>query len=265
MEIGEGDLTTESVAPYPFHIKSELIARSDGILCGSEIVRLMFEPWQDQMQIENRVQEGESFRAGDVIMEIRGNGAEILRRRRLIGWLIGRLSGLLQSVQDTAEFLEKYGKRLVQGVTIDPVLEPLNKIAFQAGGGEWQRSGLYDSVYLTAAHIRYGGGIRKTLDTLNGELGPARKSLKIEVEINSFEQFKEINELDYDVLHLVRVSQAEIGRIFKQGNPIKKPILHLQTVDEFRQEYADYFFRYCAIEDLHRQPPYIATELIVNE
>ncbi|MCK4296449.1 MAG: hypothetical protein KAX28_07335, partial [Candidatus Marinimicrobia bacterium] len=113
-------------------------------------------------------------------------------------------------------------------------------------------------------HVHYIGSIEKCLVQVNKELGDTRKAIKIEVEVNTAEQFKQINELDYDILHLIGLTSDQIRDIFEKSNPLKKPVLHLENLTGFQKKYADYFFKYCAVEQLHSNIRYLSNEMKIQ-
>jgi len=253
IELGSGDLTTETIAPYALHAEGSLFAKDEGLFSGRAILEILFESSGKQIEIFWNKQEGESLQEGDLIFSFQGNGAAILNNRRLIQWLIGRMSALATAGHKVVEFLKPYGKELTQGVTVNPIFEVFDAVAFETGGGIWQRNGLNDSVYITQNHLQYANGFEKILKHVNQELGDIRKKIRIEVEVNNAQQFKQVKEMDIDTIHLVSLSQRDIADVFEKQNPIKKPILHLQQLTDFQAAYADYYFKYCAIEELHQK------------
>jgi len=264
IESGSGDLTTETIAPYEFYAEGSFLARDEGLFSGREILEILFESSGKQLEIFWNKQEGESLQKDALIFSFQGNGAAILNNWRLIQWLIGRMSALATAVHQAVEFLKPYGKELVQGVTVNPIFEVFDALAFETGGGIWQRNGLNDSVYITQNHLRYADGIEKVLERVNRELGDIRKKIRIEVEVNNAQQFEQVKEMDIDTIHLVGLSQMDIAVVFEKQNPIKKPILHLKQLTDFQAAYADYFFKYCAIEGLHQKIPSLNCEWVVK-
>ncbi len=264
IEVGPGDLTTESVSPYALHSVGSFIAKSDGIFSGRDVLEILFESSGKQLKVEWNVDEGDALKMDDILFEFQGNGVDILQNRRLIHWLIGRMSGVATSTKEASEYLKSYGKQLVQGMRISPVFEVFDRIAFETGGGIWKRHGLTDSIYITQQHVQYVGSIEKCLVQVNKELGDTRKAIKIEVEVNTAEQFKQINELDYDILHLIGLTSDQIRDIFEKSNPLKKPVLHLENLTDFQEKYADYFFKYCAVEQLHSNIQHLSNEMKIQ-
>lgn len=262
IELGPGDLSTETISSYALHSAGSAIALSDGLFSGREVLEILFEESGRQLNVEWKIRDGDPIKSGDTIFEFNGNGADILKNRRLISWIIGRMSGLTENTRQAVQLLTSNNKILVQGISVVPIFEVLDELAFQSGGGIWSRHGLTDSIYVTQEHIHYVGGIDKCLKKLNQEIGDTRRTLKIEIEVNTPRQFEIINELDYDIIHLVDLSEDDIKTVFEKLNPVKKPILHLAKLDDFKKHYANYFFKYCAIEALHRNIQFLSTKIV---
>jgi nicotinate-nucleotide pyrophosphorylase (carboxylating) len=264
IEAGSGDLTTETIAPYTLHSEGSLVIKDEGLFSGREILEILFESSGKQLQISWNKKEGESVQKDELVFSFQGNGADILKNRRLTQWLVGRMSGLATASHKAVNFLEPYAKELVQGIAVNPIFEVFDAVAFTTGGGIWQRNGLNDSVYITQNHLRYANGIEKVLERLNQELGEVRKKIKIEFEVNDVRQFEQVKEMDIDIIHLVNLSETDIADVFEKQNPVKKPILHLERLADFQASYADYFFKYCAIEELHKNIRYLNCEWIIK-
>jgi len=161
IELDAGDLTTETISPYALHSAGSALALSEGLFAGREVLEVLFEESGN----------GDPFESGDIFFEFNGNGAEILKNRRLIQWIIGRMAGVATATREAAKLLQASGKILVQGITVNPIFEIFDAQAFETGGGIWKRQGLTDSIYVTQAHFHYAGGVEKCLEQINQEIG----------------------------------------------------------------------------------------------
>jgi len=263
VEVGEGDLSTESVAPYALHSAGRLVMLNEAMFCGRSVLEKLLEPVGKQVQIDWKCNDGDQLPAGATVYDFSGNGAEILKVRRLIEFITGNLSGLATATRTMAQALKNYGKKLIFGDANAPMFEELERIAFITGGGELLFGSNSERIYLTQNHFAYAGGKpAEVIATVNNEIGAGRKKIKIEVECNTPAQFEELNQLDCDIIHLVGLEHEQLQAVFEDLNPNRKPIVHLRTLGDFRPEYTDYFFRYVAIEELHRVNHYLPVQLI---
>ncbi len=262
IEVGEGDLSSESVAPYALNASGRLVMQSATLFCGRSVLEKLFEPLGKQVQIEWLCKDGDELAAGATVFNFSGNGAEILKIQRLIENLAGALSGLATTARVAVQTLGNYGKKLVFGTAFSPFSAEMERIAFVIGGGELLFGSYSERIYLTRNHFAYAGRPAEVLATVNNELGVSRKKIKIEVECNTPEEFEEFNRLDCDVIHLVGMNHKQLQTVFQNLNPNRKPIVHLKTLNDFYPEYADYFFRYVVIEELHRTCQALAVQLV---
>jgi len=264
-EIGEGDLTTESVTPYALHCTAELIARCEGLFAGRSALAALFATMGERVRVEWMAEDGDKIAPDAAVCRLIGAGGEILKNRRLMEWLAGRLSAIATTTRAAVTFLEPHGKKLVAGRYVTPLFESLDKLAFEAGGGEWPHVGLQDSIYLSAAHFAYGGQPEKVIAQVIEELGVVRKKIKIEVEVNTPAELEAIQNLDCDTIHLLHLTAAQIRAIFEKGDLIRKPVLHLDSLAEFDPTYAAYFFRYIAIENILQNIIPLHFQLKINQ
>ena len=265
VEIGEGDLTSECISPYSRFITGTLVSKGEGMFSGREVIESLFKPIGKQLKYNWKMSEGDQLKPSSEIVAFEGNGSEILKVKRLIEWIAGRMSGIATSTKAVADNLKIHGKELVSGRTVSPIFESIDEIAFTTGGGAYKYHGLYDSIYITQDHLTYAGGVAASLNNVIEEVGDARKALRIEIEVNSHEQFIEADDSDCDVVHLVDLSAVEIDSVFKKGNPKKMPVLHLNSMDDWKKEYSDYFFKFCAIESLHKSVNPVESQLVINK
>ncbi len=264
-EIGAGDLTTESVAPYALHATGHFIINTAARFSGRPIIERLLAPYQDRLKISWQKAEGEQLQAGDMLFEFQGNGAAILNNRRLIAWIIGRLSRIATDTATAVDFLKEKSKKLVSGRFVSPLYGILDNQAFQTGGGELLPTNLYDSLHITPAHVIYADqNLPGIIKQINQDLGGARKTLHIHVEVNTLDQFREADQCNIDAIHLVNMNPIDIKHIFTKEAPHIRPIMHIKNLKDWQESYTDYFFRYVAVEELHRKIAPLPLELIFD-
>jgi nicotinate-nucleotide pyrophosphorylase (carboxylating) len=264
IEIGAGDLTTESVAPHAFHVQATLLSKSEGLLCGEQIVNQLLAPVANQLALNWQCHDGEPVQPNTPLVNFIGNGAELLKNRHLIEYIVGRLSGLATATQAAVKHLAKYGKKLTASHRNDPFWETFDREAYLLGGMEIHHRGLEDNIYLTPQHFAYAGAPETVIRRVSEELAEVRKVVKIEVEVDSIPLLQQVNACDCDVIHLVGFGKEDIRYIFEKVNLNRKPVIHLPTLLAFEPTYADYFFRYAVIEELHGKPQFFKTKFVIN-
>jgi len=68
------------------------------------------------------------------------------------------------------------------------------KWAVEIGGGANHRFGLYDMAMLKDNHIDFAGGVAKALKSTKSYLKKSKKKLKIEIEVRSLQELREVIE-----------------------------------------------------------------------
>jgi len=197
-DVGPGDLTTIACLE-PVSIKAVIVAKGDGILSGLKPGLLTFARVDSGIVVRPKIEDGQSFKTGDVIVEIEGFNQPILTAERTVLNFLARLSGVATL---TGEFVEKVeGKtKIIDTRKTTPGWRLLEKAAVVHGGGENHRKGLYDMVLIKDNHIASCGSIkevvRKTKDFLYSidfrqQFLVKPEEIEIEVEVTNEEELME--------------------------------------------------------------------------
>ncbi len=80
--------------------------------------------------------------------------------------------------------------RLLDTRKTTPGLRYLEKLAVVHGGGYNHRIGLFDMILIKDTHVKRSGGVAEALKKAIDYRNTIKKSLKIEVEVQSIEEFK---------------------------------------------------------------------------
>jgi len=263
-EVNSGDITTESISLYPLHATGQLISKQDGFFFGKHIINYFFEKPDNQLKITWNIEDGQKIKDGTKIFEFIGNGANILKLRNLLIWISGRLSAIITETTKATELLNQYGKILLSGHNLTPLYSSIDLLAFENGGGKVSYKGLSENILIFPEYANYTGNMQLSVDQINEELGRSRGTLRIEVIANNFDQFMEYQKMDIDTIHLQDCDKSQIKKIFTEGNPNKKPILHLKNISDWKEEYEKYFFKFCIFDDLLSQVKNLKTDLTFN-
>ena len=77
-DIGPGDLTTSSIVSPGQKVKAVFNSREEGILCGVEVIKILFEELDPCIDIEVLKNDGQRILKGEDIAIIKGNTASVL-------------------------------------------------------------------------------------------------------------------------------------------------------------------------------------------
>ncbi len=198
-DIGFGDITTENLAQESDYLTAELNTRSNGVLCGCDVFRLVFEVLSDKVEINFYFKDGDLIKKGDKIAEIKGPAKDLLMGERLALNYIQRMSGIATETRKYAQAIKPYHAKIVDTRKTTPNFRAFEKYSVQIGGGALHRFNLSDCAMIKDNHIKLAGSITKAVTTLREKISFTHK---IEVECDTFEQVKEAVNIGADIIML---------------------------------------------------------------
>lgn len=121
--------------------------------------------------------------------------------------LMQRLSGISTKTHEFVMALEGLPTRLVDTRKTTPGHRLLEKYAVRVGGGYNHRFGLYDAVMIKDNHIKGSGGITQAVQAARQNIP---HTMKIEVEVENFEQLHEALQAGADIIMLDNMEPAKM-------------------------------------------------------
>jgi nicotinate-nucleotide pyrophosphorylase (carboxylating) len=207
-----GDITTNGTVPADTRVTGKFIAKDTGILCGIDIAQRTFEIIGGEFEMTKHFSDGEKIKKGDIIAEISGNARTILTGERTALNLMQRASGIATATAEAVKAVEGTNAHIADTRKTMPGLRLLDKYAVRVGGGVNHRFNLSDGILIKDNHIAAAGNITKAVQA-------ARKScphtLKIEVEVETFEQLNEALEAKADIIMLDNMSNDNMTKAVK--------------------------------------------------
>ena len=153
----------------------------------------------DSVVLTRRVQEGDSFRRGDVLAEVRGNAVSLLSGERVGLNLLQHLSGIATRTREAVDAVSGTSAHIVDTRKTTPGMRVLEKYAVRVGGGSNHRFNLADGVLIKDNHIVAAGSITNAIAAAKRS---APHTLKIEVETETMEQVDEALAAGADIIML---------------------------------------------------------------
>lgn len=178
---GFGDITSNALIPEDKVFYAKLISKDEGVLAGCEIIRGLF--LESGISVISSMNDGDSIKKGDVLLEIEGNARKILLLERTALNLLMRMSGVASITNRVVTKVnDKNPKIRVAGTRkTAPALQKFDKLAISIGGGDTHRFGLDDMVLIKDNHIAVVGSVEEALK-LAKEKTSFSKKIEIEVE-----------------------------------------------------------------------------------
>ena len=204
-----GDITTEAVVPAEATVEAVIAARQPGVLAGLDAALLAFQLLDPALRIERRRADGEGISRGETIAQISGRARGVLGAERTALNLLSRMSGVATATRALADAVAGYTAKIVCTRKTTPGLRVLEKEAVRLGGGANHRFGLDDAMLIKDNHIALAGGVRQALERARRQAGHL---VKIELEVDTFEQLAEAMEIGVDAVLLDNMTPETLRR-----------------------------------------------------
>ena len=198
-DIGFGDITTDYLVPEDEVITAKLNTRQDGILCGIDIVEMVFKTLSKEVRIEKYFKDGEKIKQGDTLAVITGPARAILIGERTALNYVQRLSGIATETNKYQVAIGDNKARITDTRKTTPGFRMFEKYAVFTGGARLHRFNLADCVMIKDNHIQFAGSITNAVNKIRERLSHTHK---IEIECDTIEQVKEAISAKADIIML---------------------------------------------------------------
>ena len=198
-DCGNGDVTTVATIPEDACAHGRYIAKEDGVLCGMPVVRAVFDELDPDIKLDVHFEEGQSFKRGDVLAEVCGNARSVLTGERVGLNLLQHMSAVATATSRAVKEVAGYKAKITDTRKTTPGLRYLEKLAVRVGGGTNHRFNLSDGVLIKDNHIVAAGGITAAITAARASVP---HTLKIEVEVENFEELDEALAAGADIIML---------------------------------------------------------------
>lgn len=208
-DVGDFDITSESIFPADQTGKGVFIAKDKGIIAGLQMVTEIYQLLDPTIAVKLYVQDGDQVEHGDMIADVSGPIVHLLTGERVILNLMQRMSGIATITRKCIETLNDSSIKICDTRKTTPGLRMLEKYAVKIGGGRNHRQGLYDGVMIKDNHISFCGSITKAVKTVREKIG---HMVKVEVETESMEEVLEAIDVGADVIMFDNRTSGEVKK-----------------------------------------------------
>lgn len=191
-DVHEGDHSSLASIDQNVQGKARLLVKDNGILCGIEVAKAVFEKVDANLKTDIHIKEGSAIKYGDIAFHVYGSAISILTAERLVLNCMQRMSGIATKTSEYVKAIEGTNAKVIDTRKTTPNLRFLEKYSVTVGGGFNHRFGLYDMIMLKDNHIDFCGGITKAVNKVHEYLKANNLDLRIEVETRNIENVKEV-------------------------------------------------------------------------
>lgn len=198
-DITSEDVSTNAVMPELKIGQAELIAKEEGIICGLDVFKRIFELLDENVIFETQYTDGDLISDKTLIGILKGDIPALLSGERTALNYLQRMSGIATYTKTYVQELEGYRTKLLDTRKTTPNMRPFEKYAVKVGGGNNHRYNLSDGVMLKDNHIGAAGSVTNAI-RMAREYAPFVR--KIEVEVENLDMVKEAVEAGADIIML---------------------------------------------------------------
>jgi len=226
-DIGDGDITTESLIPDSLIVEGVFIAKGSGVIAGLPVVEYFFSKLDKGVSLKRNVRDGTFVKKRETIASIKGSAKTLLSGERIALNFLQRLSGIATTTAQFVERIKPLKTAIMDTRKTIPGWRYLEKYAVAMGGGVNHRMGLYDQVLLKDNHLdilkvetglklvstsSYISIIEKAVSALRQKI---KKGILVEVETRTLEEVADALKAEVDIILFDNMNIAQLEEAVK--------------------------------------------------
>lgn len=208
------DVTSDLLLNKNAKATAMVTAKQKGVIAGLQVFEWVFHVVDPDISVECFVNDSDFVVSGQEVIKVSGPVVSILKGERTALNFIQRMSGIATQTRKMKDLVRGAATRIVDTRKTTPGLRMFEKYAVLAGGGSNHRFGLSDLIMLKDNHIKALGGVGIAVKKAKEAVSHA---IKVEVEVSSYDEFKEASEAGADIIMLDNMSIEIIRKIVKEN------------------------------------------------
>ena len=216
-DIGPGDVTA-SLSSCDKLTEATVICRDEAILCGQHWFNQALHLLDADIKIDWQTEDGYSMQADTTVCTVQGKAKAILSAERTALNFLQTLSATATCTRQYVERISGTSAQILDTRKTLPGMRYAQKYAVKCGGGINHRMGLYDAILIKENHIAMAGSIHKAVTTAKQKF----PGLKLEVEVEDLEEFKQALQTQADAVLLDNFSLPELRQAVRLNRDRKK-------------------------------------------
>ena len=205
------DVTSKSLSLKGKNASAVLIAKSDGILCGTDAFKYVLLRLSKKFKFKTFKKDGDKLKKGDIILKVKGPAAELLAGERTALNFIQKLSGISTTTNKFVSLVKGSKAAIIDTRKTLPGFRNVSKYAVRCGGGKNHRMNLSDMVLIKDNHLAL-------IDDLTQKVKQIRKKYKklsVLIECEREKQVKDAINAKADIIMLDNMKQGQLKKMVK--------------------------------------------------
>ena len=237
-DLNTGDITSNAIFNKDNTTRALLLSKDTGVFCGSEIIKVLYSYFNENISISQFIRDGDTILPGDKIAEIKGNTISVLSGERILLNFIQRLSGIASKTRKIVSLIQNTNIKILDTRKTLPGYRILDKFAVKTGGGTNHRMGLFDMIMIKDNHIKAAGSITNAVNKCKNIYG---SSFTIEVETTNLTEVEEAITSKADIIMLDNMNKDTMkkaitiinkkAKIEVSGNMDEEKINHIKDLE----------------------------------
>ena len=212
------DITSQAIFSGVKFLTADVVAKSEGVICGIEVVKEVFKMLDTKCCVEAFARDSARVSKGKVVARVAGPAKAILAGERTALNFIAHLSGIATLTAKYVDKIKGTKSKIFDTRKTTPGLRALEKYAVVCGGGSNHRMNLSEMALVKDNHV----GAVKNIGEAVKKIRKYRSSVKIEVECDTLAQVDEALEAGADIIMFDNMNTQMAAKAAKKVNEFCK-------------------------------------------
>ena len=200
-DLGHGDVTTDALIPADARGQASVVVKADGVVAGLEVALEVFRQVDPSTRSRILTEDGAPVSPGDVVADLDGSVAGILKAERVSLNFLQRLSGIATATAAYVKAVRGTKARIIDTRKTVPGWRLLDKYAVRMGGGHNHRMSTADGIHIKDNHIAAMATRGESMtELIRRAKHDAAHTIRIEVECDTLDQVREAVEAGADII-----------------------------------------------------------------
>ena len=201
---GGSDITSLATISESATSTADFVARKPGVVAGIDMaIEVLHQVTLSEISVVAK--DGDFIQAGSTLLTVSGSTRAILQAERTALNFLGHLSGIATLAHQWVEAVAGTHCIIRDTRKTTPGYRELEKYAVRMGGASNHRMSLSDAALIKDNHIAAAGGVALAFKKVRAEF----PNSKIEIEVDTLQQMRELLPLNPDLVLLDNMSPAQ--------------------------------------------------------